>query len=391
MNMKKSWKSLDYSLILPLILLCAFGLIMVYSASSIVPLVKGSLKGLKSDYFFLSQLKVMIPGFLLVLLIYRLRLAIFKTRLVILIIYTVVPIVLLLTVIKGDVVNGAKGWIFGVQPAEFTKLAVIIALSRFLAKKHEQPISYMQGIGSITLFLIMVLGLILMQKDLGTDLLIAAVIGAMFLCSGVSIKLLLKRFTVTGIVWGPMLYIAYNHVLNAEQKSRFTAAINPFADAEGDGFHLINSLIAISEGGVRGAGLGNSIQKLGFLPEPHTDFIMAIIAEELGIMGVLIVLVSLLTIILRSFQLARQSKDPFASFLAIGIGSMLAIQTFVNIGGVTGLLPLTGVPVPFISSGGSSLLVNLMSVGLLLNISAQVRAQETKPDLPAKPHLVVIK
>ncbi|MEC2646804.1 FtsW/RodA/SpoVE family cell cycle protein, partial [Bacillus thuringiensis] len=132
---------------------------------------------------------------------------------------------------------------------------------------------------------------------------------------------------------------------------------------------LVNSFIAMGSGGITGRGFGNSIQKTGYLPEPHTDFIMAIVSEELGFIGVFILLVGVLTIVLRSLKIAQLCVDPFGSFIAIGIGCMIGMQSVVNLGGITGLFPLTGTPFPFVSFGGSSLMVNLIAIGILLNIS----------------------
>ncbi|KFM95023.1 cell cycle family protein [Bacillus clarus] len=131
----------------------------------------------------------------------------------------------------------------------------------------------------------------------------------------------------------------------------------------------MNSFIAIGSGGISGPGFGNSIQKRGFLPAPHTDFIMAIVSEELGIIGVLVILIGILGIVLRSYKIAQECKDPFGSLIAIGIGSMIGLQSIVNLGGVTGILSLTGTPLPFISFGGSSLMANLIAMGILINIS----------------------
>jgi cell division protein FtsW len=390
--MKRAWKSLDHSLVLPLMLLCIIGVIMVYSSSSTVAITKYGKYGYTSEHFFLSQLRAMGIGFLGLFVMVRIRYSFWKKRGVAFLGYLGTLSLLILVLQFGATVNNARSWIFGIQPAEFTKLAVIIVFARFYSKKHELNTSYMQGIGGISLYLSLVLFLIYKQPDLGTALLISGVIIVMTICSGISVNRVLKRVFVTSPIWVALLYIGAKVKLTEEQISRFAAFADPFADPLGDGFHLINSFIAIALGGVGGAGLGNSIQKNGYLPEPHTDFIMAIVSEELGILGVTIILVSLLVLVLRSFQIARKSQDAFASLLAIGIGSMIAIQSIVNLGGITGVLPLTGVPLPFISFGGSSLVVNLLSTGLLLNISARVKEQEKQKDvMPQKPHLVVVK
>ena len=154
--------------------------------------------------------------------------------------------------------------------------------------------------------------------------------------------------------------------------------MHPFETEEGSGFQLANSLIAIGQGGLTGVGLGDSVQKYGYLPESHTDFIMAIIAEELGIFGVGFVLLSLAFIVLRGFKLSTKCKDPFGSLLLIGISSMIGIQVFINVGGVTGLIPITGITLPFISFGGTSLLLLMGSMGIYQNIVMRMNLLQEK-------------
>ncbi|KYQ01367.1 Cell division protein FtsW [Bacillus cereus] len=297
----------------------------------------------------------------------------------------------------GKEINGAKGWILGIQPAEFAKIAVIITLASFFAKKQERQTPFLQGIIPPIAVVGGSMVLILLQKDLGTDLLIGGTVLIMFFCSGVNVNLWIKRFFLTSIIWIPALYFIGSYKLKAYQKARFSVFLDPFNDPQNDGFQLVNSFIGIASGGLNGRGLGNSIQKYGYLPEPQTDFIMAIISEELGFIGVAIILICLLLIIIRSFRVAQKCKDPFGSLIAIGIASLIGIQTFVNVGGMSGLIPLTGVPLPFISYGGSSLLANLISMGILLNIASHVKRQEKQQNEEMKereqdgPRLVVVK
>jgi cell division protein FtsW len=191
----------------------------------------------------------------------------------------------------------------------------------------------------------------------------------MIICSGMNLKNLLKLFIMVLILLVPVVLVMWGKIFSEEQISRLTVLDNPFADAQDAGFHLANSYIAIGSGGVNGLGLGKSIQKLGYLPESHTDFIMAVIAEELGIWGVGFVIFLLFYIVLRGIYIGLQCKDPFGSLLAIGISSMIGIQSFINLAGVSGLIPLTGVPLPFISYGGSSLLMLAGATGILVNVS----------------------
>jgi cell division protein FtsW len=174
----------------------------------------------------------------------------------------------------------------------------------------------------------------------------------------------------------PFILVLWNKIFSVKRLDRFAVLSDPFATAQNAGFHLANSYIAIGSGGINGLGLGRSIQKLGYLPESHTDFIMAIIAEELGIWGVGFVVLLLSYIVLRGIYIALQCKDPFGSLLAIGISSMIGIQSFINLAGVSGVIPLTGVPLPFVSYGGSSLLQLALATGILVNISMFVKYEK---------------
>ncbi|KEK25877.1 FtsW/RodA/SpoVE family cell cycle protein [Bacillus gaemokensis] len=396
--MKKVWKSMDYSLLLPLVILCVLGVIMVYSASSILAITKFAKFNFPSDHFFRKQLLALGIGAVLGLgVIVAIPYQLWRKRIILLLMMVGSVGLLSLALLLGTKANGAQAWVFGIQPAEFVKIAIIIVLARFFARRQETDTSVWKGSAGTILWIGLVVFLILKQNDLGTVLLIVGIVGIMFLCSGVPINTWIKRLVLSSIVWIPLVYLVGNYALKPYQKARFTAFLNPFDDPQGDGFQLVNSFIGIASGGLNGRGLSNSIQKFGYLPEPHTDFIMAIISEELGFIGVAIVLISLLLIIIRSFRIAQKCKDPFGSLIAIGIASLLGVQTFVNIGGMSGLLPLTGVPLPFISYGGSSLMANLFAMGILLNIGSFVKRQEkqqeeiNKKKGQGEPHLVVVK
>jgi cell division protein FtsW len=194
---------------------------------------------------------------------------------------------------------------------------------------------------------------------------------------------MIKRFIVMvsgGLVLlSPLiLLIIFNPgiIFTRVQINRFLAFENPFDYAQGIGFQLVNSIVAFAHGGLTGVGLGKSIQKLGYLPEPHTDFILAVIGEETGLIGVLIVITCIFLIVWRAILIAHKSKDPFDSLVAIGISSSIVIQSFVNIGGVTSLIPLTGVPLPFVSFGGTSLIVMLSMMGILMQIAIRNKMEE---------------
>ncbi|MEV5108554.1 putative lipid II flippase FtsW [Bacillus sp. LBA3-1-1.1] len=392
--MKKVWKSMDYSLLLPLIILCVLGVIMVYSSSSIVAISKHNWP---ANYFFKKQLVALAIGTIMLAIIVAIPYKIWRKRIVLIAMGTGSIALLLAAFLFGKEVNGAKGWILGIQPAEFVKITVIITLANFCAKKQETQTAFVQGIIPPLAVVGGAMGLILLQNDLGTDILIGGTVLIMFFCSGVNVNLSIKRFLLTSIIWIPALYLIGNYKLNPYQKARFSVFLDPFNDPQNDGFQLINSFIGIASGGLHGRGLGNSVQKYGYLPEPQTDFIMAIISEELGFIGVAVILICLLLIIIRSLRVAQKCKDPFGSLIVIGIAGLFGVQTFVNVGGMSGLIPLTGVPLPFVSYGGSSLLANLLAMGILLNIASHVKRQEklqneTNTEIgQGGPHLVVVK
>ncbi|MED0939060.1 FtsW/RodA/SpoVE family cell cycle protein [Bacillus mobilis] len=393
--MKRVWKSMDYSLLLPLVILCVLGVIMVYSSSSIVAI--SSKYNWPADHFFKKQLVALAIGTVMLVIVVIIPYKLWREKMVLVAMGLGSLALLTAALVFGQVINGAKGWILGIQPAEFVKITVIITLATFFAKKQERQTPFFQGIIPPLFVVGGSMALILFQNDLGTDILIGGTVLIMFFCSGVNVNLWIKRFLLTSVVWIPALYFIGNYKLSDYQKARFSVFLDPFSDPQKDGFQLINSFIGIASGGLNGRGLGNSIQKYGYLPEPQTDFIMAIISEELGFIGVAIILICLLLIIIRSFRVAQKCKDPFGSLVTIGIASLLGIQTFVNVGGMSGLIPLTGVPLPFISYGGSSLLANLISMGILLNIASHVKRQEKQQNEEMKereqdgPRLVVVK
>ncbi|MGM2508917.1 FtsW/RodA/SpoVE family cell cycle protein [Bacillus cereus group sp. BceL035] len=392
--MKRVWKSMDYSLLLPLVILCVLGVIMVYSSSSIVAISRFDKP---ANFFFKRQLITLAAGTIVLIILAIIPYKVWRKRIFLLGSYGISVALLAAAAFFAKAVNGANGWIFGIQPAEFVKITVILVLAHFFAKRQETNTSVFKGSGPVLLGVGLIMFLILKQNDLGTDMLIAGTVGIMFLCSGVNVNLWIKRFLLTSIVWAPALYFLGSYKLSQYQKARFSVFLDPFSDPQKDGFQLINSFIGIASGGLNGRGLGNSIQKYGYLPEPQTDFIMAIISEELGFIGVAIILICLLLIIIRAFRVAQKCKDPFGSLIAIGIASLFGVQTFVNVGGMSGLIPLTGVPLPFVSYGGSSLLANLLAMGLLLNIASHVKRQEKEQNEIMKereqdgPRLVVVK
>lgn len=278
-------------------------------------------------------------------------------------------ILLILVIIPGigTVRNGSRSWFgigsFGIQPSEFAKLTLIIFTSKYLTK-NEKNLKYIKkGVLPILGIVILVFGLIMLQPDFGTGMIIlVSIIGLLFV-SGVDFKFFI-RLGLIGVV-GIVLLIA----IAPYRLERILSFLNPWSDPLGSGFQIIQSLYAIGPGGLFGQGFMNSRQKHFYLPEPQTDFIFSIISEEFGFLGILIVATLFTIIIFKGFKIAQNSGDKFAKFLAFGITFGLAFQAILNLMVVVGLIPVTGVTLPFLSYGGSSLLIILISMGVLLNIS----------------------
>ncbi|NPC92438.1 putative lipid II flippase FtsW [Bacillus sp. WMMC1349] len=370
---KRMLKSYDYSLIFAVFLICGFGLVMVYSSSVITAVTK---YGKDSDYFFNKQTTALMVGLLIFLFTAFFPYKAFANRKFqkLLLLGSLFALIALFGV--GHIAGNAQSWYkisnYSIQPGEFVKLTVILYLSSVYAKKQSYINNLGTGIAPPALLTVVICVLVAVQPDFGTAFIIGLIALCIILCSGFSGKTLLKLLTLVGIVFvliSPLILFNADDILTKERLSRFESYQNPFEDQTGKGFQVSNSLIAIGTGGIFGLGLGESIQKYNYLPEAHTDFIMSVIAEELGVFGVLFVILLLSFIVIKGFYIARKCEDPFGSLLAIGISSMIALQTFINLGGISGLIPLTGVTLPFISYGGSSLVVLLASVGILVNIS----------------------
>jgi cell division protein FtsW len=273
----------------------------------------------------------------------------------------------------GHNVKGAVRWLgvggIGIQPSEFAKLAVILYVARLLSLRLDR----VNDIKSVLMPVASMLGamalLILYQPDLGTTVSICIIAFSMLFAAGLSLQYL----GLSALMVAPLLYVLVWTV--PYRRSRVTAFLDPWADPLGSGFQIIQSLIAVGTGGVLGRGLMEGLQKLRFLPEPQTDFIYAVIAEETGLLGSVAVLLALIVIGWRGLRIAANAQDAFGTFLAIGLTTMMAVQGLINISVVLGLLPTKGLPLPFVSAGGSSMLVNLIGLGILLNVSQHATSE----------------
>lgn len=385
-DFKKRLKHLDIGIIISFIILSVIGVIMVYSAS-MVPASKGSLTNgtpIEANYFMKRQFIFFILSVCIILFIsmyFNIKMLRNTSTQKFLIVGTFA--LLILTLLIGKDVNGSRNWInlglFSVQSSEFLKLVAIFYLSFILDKKLTNNRDYkLKNIVPPLGILGVGLVLVLMQGDLGGTLLTVAIIVAILMYSDIKNKIKIQILTITSIP--VVLYIIYTLVFDSKnlyRMKRIKVVLDPFKYENGDGYQLTNALVSISNGGVFGRGLGNGILKLGYLPEPHTDFIFTVISEELGLIGVLLILLMYGFIILKGFIYANKTRNHFYKLICVGVVSYLFMQVFVNIGGVSGLIPLTGVTLPLLSYGGSSMLSISIALGILLAVIREIK-KETK-------------
>ncbi|MBI5972142.1 cell division peptidoglycan polymerase FtsW [Staphylococcus caledonicus] len=380
-------KFIDYPLLITYVILCLIGLVMVYSAS-MVAATKGTLTGgleVAGTHFYNRQLMYVIMSFIVVFFIaFMMNIKILKQVKVQMWIMGITFIVLCLTLVVGKNINGSKSWIslgfMNLQASELLKIAFILYISYVLSKKLPQVRTDLKLITMPLILVAICLGLVLLQGDIGQTLLITIIIVSMFIYAGIGVQKLVKG-PVLFVILGLLLVVGFfiiSGMMPHYLKARFSTLMNPFSSEAGTGYHLSNSLIAIGNGGLFGRGLGNGIMKLGYLPEAHTDFIFAVICEELGLIGGLFVICLLFFIVYRAFVLATKTPSYFYKLICIGVASYIGSQTFVNLGGISATIPLTGVPLPFISFGGSSMLSLSIAMGLLLLVGKQIKMDERK-------------
>ena len=356
-------KKIDYPLFITVILLATFGIIMIYSASNIWALYKfnDAFKFVKHQGLFF------IIGLFLLVFISRVKYTKYYEKANIILFTVLILLILVIIPGIGTVRNGSRSWFgigsFGLQPSEAAKIALIIFTSKYLVNNERNLKDIKKGLLPILGVIFLVFGLIMLQPDFGTGVIIViSTIGLLFI-GGVNFKFFI-RLGILGVIGVVVLILMTPYRLE-----RILSFLNPWSDPLGSGFQIIQSLYAIGPGGLFGYGFLNSRQKHFYLPEPQTDFIFSIISEEFGFMGVLIVTSLFLIVIVRGFKIARKSDELFGKYLAFGITFQIAFQAILNLMVVVGLIPVTGVTLPFLSYGGSSLLITLCSIGILLNIS----------------------
>jgi cell division protein FtsW len=273
----------------------------------------------------------------------------------------------LVAVLFSPPVNNAHRWFgiggIGVQPSELAKLVAIFFMAALLERRVHRIDELSYSILPIGIVIAALVGLILLEPDFGTSISLALIAAIMVIAAGLNYRYILGAALVT-------LPAVYMILMGASyRRRRILAFLHPWDDPLGDGFQIIQSLIAVGTGGVWGKGVMNGVQKLFYLPEPHTDFIYSVIAEELGLVGATAVLLCFCVIAWRGLRTALRAPDGFGAFLAVGLTTMIALQALVNISVVLSLMPTKGIPLPFVSFGGSSLLINLVGMGILLNVS----------------------
>jgi len=340
-----------------------FGLIMIYSSSYIWAEYKFG----NSYHYVIYQGAFVVIGLVLMITLSKIPHDFYYKNANKLLLIALILLILVLIPGIGSVRNGSRSWFgiggFGVQPSEFAKLSLIIFASKYLEKSNKFLKNYKKGVIPILLVLLLFFGLIMLEPDFGTGMILVVSIIALLFIAGVNMKffLYLGLIGIVGIV--VLILIA------PYRMDRITSFLDPWSDPLGTGFQIIQSLYAIGPGGLLGMGLFNSRQKHFYLPEPQTDFIFSIISEELGVLGVIIV-VSLFGILMyRGLKIALNQERLFSKYLAFGLVFQIIIQTLLNLMVVIGLIPVTGVTLPFLSYGGSSLLISCLSMGIILNIS----------------------
>jgi cell division protein FtsW len=345
-----------------LALVCA-SLVMVYSASAVIGMEQYHQR---PGYFLFKQATFALVGLLLMPILMRVD---YRTYRQPGFIWTALGMLALalLAVLFGPKINGARRWFaaggIGVQPSEFAKLIVIFYVAAILERRMDRIDDLAYSLLPVAIAVGLLVGLIMLEPDLGTALSIILIVAVMVFAAGINYRYIIGLALVA-------LPAAYAVLMSADyRRRRMMVFLNPWEDPLGDGFQVIQSLIAIGTGGVFGRGLMNGVQKLFYLPYPHTDFIYSVIGEELGLAGSTVILACFCVIAWRGLRTAMRAPDRFGAFVALGITAMITVQAFFNISVTLGLLPTKGIPLPFVSFGGSSLLVSLMAMGILLNVS----------------------
>jgi cell division protein FtsW len=352
----------DKLLFMATLLLVLASVVMVYSASAAMAEVRFG-----SPYLFLTKQAMWAAlGIALMSLVMRVDYRVWRQPAFIWAALGIALITLVAVLFRAPI-NGTRRWFaiggFGIQPSELAKLAAIFFTAALLERRMHQVNDVKETLVPLGAIVGLLTGLIVLEPDFGTSVCLVVTAGLMVFAAGLSWRYVAIT-AGAGVAAGAALV-----VISPYRVRRVLSFLNPEADPLGSGFQLLQSLVAVGNGGLTGQGLMASLQKLFYLPEPHTDFIYAVIAEELGLVGATLTLVAFVVITWRGLRVAGRAPDQFGTFLAIGLTGMVAVQALINMSVVLGLVPTKGIPLPFVSAGGSSLLINLVSMGVLLNVS----------------------
>lgn len=382
----------DFQLLMLTLLLVGFGIVMVFSSSSSIAQVNQDF-GNDPMYFTKRQIAFGVAGMLGMLITMNIPYEKFKKLFVPVFI---LAIILLMIVPFAESINGASSWLkigsFGIQPTELAKITTIMYLSALISKKGERFRDLRTGYIPVMVIVGFVAGLIMLQPDLGSCFILVATAGLLIFAGGANLKHILGSIGLlilgASIVMGASaLWDKINPSETVTAKSnyklnRIQAFIDPWEDPQHAGYNLIQSMTAIGHGGLTGTGFGQGIQKLHYLPNAYNDFIFSVIGEEFGFIGSILFLLLYIYFIWRGILVSLRSHTVYGTLMGVGIMGLIAIQAFINIGGVTRTIPITGVTLPFISYGGSSLLVMMVSMGIVLSISRDssipVKQERTK-------------
>lgn len=358
-------KKFDFVLITAIVSLSVFGLMMVYSSSfTLATLNYGD-----GRYFFNRQLAFFIFGLFVMFVSGFVSLKRLGRLSPLFVVMSLVMLMLVAFSPLGLVRNNSQRWLqlgpIVFQPSEMVKIFMVIYFSYFYSRRQEHFDNFFYGVFPPLILLALIAFPIIRQPDLGTTIHLLFISGLIVILSGVRKRHL---FILVTIATSVMMLVAYSASYRID---RITSFRNPFDDIGGTGYQLVNSYVSLATGGLSGTGLGNSVQKLGYLPEAHTDFIMSVVAEELGVLGVLFVLGCYTIILVRGVIISTQVKPLYYKLLALGITFQIASQAAINLGAMSGVLPITGIPLPFISYGGTSLVFMMLASGILINVSGR--------------------
>jgi cell division protein FtsW len=362
---KKEDRTPDIILLLVTLILVTIGTAMIYSSSSILAQQKFN----DGQYFIKKQLIFVVLGLISMVILTKIDYTTWKKAAYPGIILSLIMLVLLFIPDVGLKRGGATRWLnmglFSFQVSEMVKIAMVVFLAHLLARKAHLLKKFSRGVLIPSAITAVVISLILMEPDFGTAVIIASIL-ILMLCLAGSRMTHLMFLAAAFIPVGVWLIFHKGYRL-----ARLTVFLDPWKDASNTGFQIIQSLISFGSGGIGGVGIGDGMQKLFYLPEPHTDFILSIIAEESGFIGVSIVIILFSIFVFRGFMIAIKAPDLFGTLLAAGLTMVIAMEAFINIAGVMGLIPLKGLALPFLSYGGSSFVMSMIAIGILLNISTQ--------------------